>query len=196
MRPTDEGIARPTELAVVRLMVGVFPAEARGYTPGEQSEIEESLYNRINEQTPALRDAAAEAFDDFPFFVEVDVRVARGSIEILVILSAVLTAITKFNEVFAAVETALQNTRRIVERVSDAHLGSLSSPWRAQVVSRWTVSPRVLTGAAIAGEPERPTAPPMLAYVDYRRIVVWTLVVITYLTILFVAASTVLRVVD
>ena len=104
------------------------------------------LYEHSQSHASAFYDVPQSPFDEAGIDVSSSApRITRGSIEILLILSAVLTGITKYNELFAAIETAFQNTRRVAERLSDAYLQSVSGgKAAARIGGSWAVSPRVV----------------------------------------------------
>jgi hypothetical protein len=169
--------------------------------------IEDALHVHLQHQKAAIADAAIESMTELPGAVAAEVRVMRGSIEILVIISFAAGLLRKYNEFFGEIETATGNTRRLVERLADAFLvapPSYLSPspaqttgpaWHAATSARWWLAPAVL---AAAGEQARvatqPTArTPRLPAIDFRTLVLWAVGVVTFLTGLYVAASILLE---
>jgi hypothetical protein len=132
-----------------------------------------------------------------------EARVMQGSIEVLVVISVVLGLLRSYNEFYATVETATANTRRIVERLADAYLAQPASPtvpvqpgWHAATTAHWWLAPAAL---AAAREPTAAAAGPIsrvprLPAIDARAVVLWALGVVTFLTVLYVAASILLEV--
>jgi hypothetical protein len=131
--------------------------------PGAQAP---SKPGAVNEQALAnyLRTAGqswmTKALDRELLEVNVHVRgmevEQKQSLEIFLLLGAVVSGIRSYNDLFSTIETAVNNTRSIIERIVDLWLGSQDrADLMAIVDSEWQPDPefQVIAGAAqVRGE--------------------------------------------
>ena len=184
--PANEAMAF-SDLALIRLRLTFEPLDPDRLESDPEDLLSEYLLESHANLTEEIENQVVGRIPGNAFLSR-PIEIRRGSLEILLFIGTAVSVVNRYNEIVETLETAVQNTRRIVERLADLVVPTQYT----RVTGSWVPGPRLAgLGEEHPGRSWSPAGGRGLA-----TFLVAALLTLTYLVALFVAADYFLSLID